>query len=83
MLLCIGQSFCFGRISFEEITFHYIYGCTKRHLSSSQMSLFLHQRVSQDQMSYNISLLSVYRLYYCHTVVSQIFSHCGNSAKKI
>lgn len=32
--------------------------------------------------SYYISLLSVYRLYYCHTVVSQILSHCGNSAKK-
>lgn len=35
MLLCIGQPFCFGRISFDEITFHYIYGCSKRHLSSS------------------------------------------------
>lgn len=32
--------------------------------------------------AHRISLLFVYRLYYCHTVVSQILSHCGNSAKK-
>lgn len=28
-------TFLFCRISFDEITFHYIYGCSKRHLSSS------------------------------------------------
>lgn len=69
MLLCIGQSFCFGRISFEEITFHYIYSCSKRHLSSSQMSLFLHQRVSQDQM------LILYFTFICLSFI--LLSHSG------
>lgn len=79
MLLCIGQPFCFGRISFDEIIYTVVLNDTFHPL---KVFIFTPKGFtgSDAHIAFHFYLFIVY------ITVTQwfhkYFSHCGNSAKK-